>query len=66
MPSVQHVSRPSALTARTIASTGARSRAFGERHAAPMQKRDAPLAFAARADATTSSTSSSDSFATPV
>ena len=62
MPSVQQVSSPSAFTSRTIASTGARSRSFGPRHAAPMQKRVAPAAFAARAAATTASTSSSASF----
>ena len=53
MPSVQHVSSPSAFTPRTMSSTGARSRSFGPRHAAPMQKRVAPAAFAARAASTT-------------
>ena len=66
MPSVAQVSSPSALTARTISSTGSRSRSFGPRHAAPMQKRVAPAAFAARAAATTSSTSSIASLSTPV
>ena len=53
MPSVQHVSSPSALTAATMSRTGARSRSFGPRHAAPMQKRVAPASFAARAASTT-------------
>ena len=61
MPSVQQVSSPSAFTARTMSSTGSRSRSFGPRHAAPMQKRVAPCAFAARAAATTASRASSAS-----
>ena len=44
---MQHVSSPSAFTSRTMSSTGARSRSFGPRHAAPMQKRVAPSSFAA-------------------
>src|SRR5260370_220679 len=42
MPSVAQVSSPSALTPSTMAQTESRSRSFGLRHAAPMQKRLAP------------------------
>ena len=66
MPSVAQVSSPNALTSLTIASTGSRSRSFGPRHAAPMQKRDAPAALALRAAATTAATSSIASLSTPV
>jgi hypothetical protein len=38
----------------------------GLRQAAPMQNRDAPFSFAARASATTFSISSSFSFSSPV
>ena len=47
---------PNALTSRIISSTGSRSFSFGPRQAAPMQKREAPLALAALAAATTSAT----------
>ena len=66
MPSVQQVSRPSFFTSRTMSSTGSRSRAFGPRQAAPMQKRVAPLSLAAFAVRTTSSSGSIASFSTPV
>jgi hypothetical protein len=49
MPSVAQVSRPSAFTSRIIAATFGMSRSFGERHAAPMQKREAPASRAWRA-----------------
>ncbi len=55
MPSVTQVSMPSALTPSTIAHTASRSLSFGERQAAPMQKRVAPAALAARASASTAS-----------
>ena len=48
MPSVAQVSRPSAFTSRIIAATLGMSRSFGERQAAPMQKREAPAALACR------------------
>ncbi len=57
---------PSALTSRTIVSTLSMSRSFGLRHAAPMQKRVAPLALAARAASSTVSMSSSFLASTPV
>ena len=55
MPSVTQVSMPSALTPSTMAQTCSRSRSLGERQAAPMQKRLAPAALAARASASTAS-----------
>jgi hypothetical protein len=66
MPSVAQVSRPSAFTSRIIAATLGTSRSFGERQAAPMQKRDAPAAFACFAFATTSSVAISFVASTPV
>ncbi|MNT46979.1 hypothetical protein D3C72_1836550 [compost metagenome] len=66
MPSVAQVSRPSAFTPAIIAATLGMSRSFGERHAAPMQKREAPAAFAWRALASTASVSISFCALTPV
>ena len=66
MPSVAQVSSPSAFTPSTIAQTFSRSRSLGERQAAPMQKRLAPAAFAARASASTASRLISFSASTPV
>ncbi len=66
MPSVMQVSRPSAFTSRTIVVTRSMSRALGERQAAPMQKRLAPCALAARAASSTSSTGISFSAFRPV
>ena len=66
MPSVAQVSRPSALTPSTMAQTLSRSRSLGSRQAAPMQKREAPAALAARASASTASTFISFSALTPV
>ncbi len=48
---------PIAFTSRIIWVTFSISRPFGLRHAAPMQKRLAPAAFAARASFSTASTS---------
>ena len=56
MPSVMQVSSPRDLTSRTMVVTRSMSRALGDRHAAPMQKRLAPWALAARAASITSST----------
>jgi hypothetical protein len=53
MPSVAQLSSPSARTPSTIAQTCSRSRSFGSRQAAPMQKRLAPALLAARASAST-------------
>ena len=66
MPSVAQVSRPSAFTPRIISATLGMSRSFGERQAAPMQKRDAPAALACAAFASTRSASISFCAATPV
>ena len=66
MPAVTQVSSPSARTPRTIAVTFSRSFGFGERHAAPMQKRVAPASRAAFARSSTVSSGSKASFATPV
>ena len=66
MPSVAQVSSPSACTSRTMAATFSRSLCLGERQAAPMQKRVAPAARAARARSMTVSSGSSASLATPV
>src|SRR5262249_10745677 len=66
MPSVTHVSIPSAFTPSTIAQTLARSRSLGDRQAAPIQKREAPAALATRASASTASRSISFSAFTPV
>ena len=66
MPSVAQVSSPSALTPSTMAQTFSTSRSLGERQAAPMQKRLAPAALAARASASTASSSISFSALTPV
>jgi len=66
MPSVAQVSMPSARTAPTISATFSMSRSFGERQAAPMQKRVAPAAFAARALSSTASSAISFSAFTPV
>src|SRR3546814_7465293 len=55
IPSVAQVSSPSAFTSRIISATLGMSRSFGERHAAPMQKREAPASFACLAFASTSS-----------
>ena len=52
MPSVAHVSKPSALTAAIASDTCSMSESFGVRHAAPMQKRSAPFALASFAEAT--------------
>ena len=49
-----------------MAQTFSTSRSLGERHAAPMQKRLAPAALAARASASTASSSISFSALTPV
>ncbi len=57
---------PSARTASTIAATFSTSLSFGERQAAPMQKRVAPAALAACALAITVSSGSSFSAFTPV
>ena len=57
MPRVTQVSMPSALTPSTMAQTASRSLSLGERQAAPMQKREAPASCAARASASTASTS---------
>ena len=48
---------PSALTPSTMVQTASRSLSLGLRQAAPMQKRDAPAALAARASASTASIS---------
>ena len=56
MPSVTQVSSPSARTPSTISQTASRSWSLGERQAAPMQKRLAPWASAARASVSTAST----------
>ena len=66
MPSVAQVSRPSAFTSRIIAATLGMSRSFGERQAAPMQKREAPAALACRAFSTTASVAISFVASTPV
>ena len=66
MPSVTQVSSPSALTPSTMSQTASRSWSFGERQAAPMQKRLAPWASAARASASTASTAISLDAPTPV
>ncbi|KAG0740715.1 hypothetical protein G6F24_016925 [Rhizopus arrhizus] len=66
MPSVAQVSRPNAFTPAIIAATFGMSRSFGERHAAPMQKRDAPAALAWRALASPASVSISFCAFTPV
>ena len=66
MPSVAQVSSPIALTPSTMAQTFSMSRSFGERQAAPMQKRDAPPAFAAAASLSTTSSAISFSALTPV
>jgi hypothetical protein len=66
MPSVAQVSSPKALTPSTMAQTESRSRSFGLRQAAPMQKREAPPAFAARAWLKTASRLISFSALTPV
>ena len=57
---------PSALTPSTMAQTWSRSRSLGARQAAPMQKREAPEALAARASASTASIAISFSALTPV
>ena len=49
-----------------MAQTFSTSRSFGSRQAAPMQKRLAPPAFAARASASTAATLISFSALTPV
>src|SRR4029079_16093492 len=51
MQRVAQGSEPRALTPSTIAQTFSTSRSFGERQAAPMQKRLAPPALAARGSA---------------
>ena len=61
IPSVTQVSRPSALTARTMSRQRSISFSFGPRQAAPMQNRAAPLSLAAWAAATTSSSANSGS-----
>ncbi len=66
MPSVAQVSRPSAFTSEIIAATFGMSRSFGERQAAPMQKRDAPAALAWRAFSSTASVLISFVASTPV
>ena len=66
MPSVAQVSSPSAFTSLIMAATFGMSRSFGERHAAPMQKREAPAALACRAFSTTASVSISLVASTPV
>ena len=66
MPSVAQVSRPSALTSEIIAATFGMSRSFGLRHAAPMQKREAPAALAWRALSSTASVDISFVASTPV
>ena len=60
------VSSPSARTPSIIATTRGMSRSFGERHAAPMQNRCEPAAFASAAAARTASTSISFSAFSPV
>jgi hypothetical protein len=55
MPSVAQVSSPSARTSRTISATFATSLSLGERQAAPMQKRVAPLSRASFAFSSTES-----------
>ena len=59
---------PSARTPRTISSTWSNWRLsfLGLRHAAPMQKRDAPSSLACRAFSSTVSTLSSASDSRPV
>jgi hypothetical protein len=66
MPSVAQVSRPSAFTSWIIAATLGMSRSLGERHAAPMQKREAPAALACRAFSSTASVDISFVASTPV
>ena len=57
---------PSARTSRIIAATASTSFFFGERQAAPMQKRVAPASFAACARVRTSSSGTSFSRSSPV
>ena len=66
MPSVMQLSRPSARTPFTMATTWGISRDFGERQAAPIQKRVAPDATAALACSNTFSTAISFSTSSPV
>ena len=66
MPRVAQVSSPSAFTSRIIAATLGMSRSFGERQAAPMQKREAPASLACLAFSTTASVLISLVASTPV
>jgi hypothetical protein len=66
MPRVAQVSSPSAFTSRIMAATLGISRSLGERHAAPMQKREAPAALACVAFSNTASVLISFCASTPV
>ena len=66
MPTVAQVSSPSARTSSTMRLICSSCFGLGLRYAAPMQKRVAPLAFAACAASTTADSSSSSSRSSPV
>ena len=66
IPSVAHVSSPSAFTPPIVVASAGTSRSFSSRQAAPMQNRCAPPAFAARAASSTVSGSISRLAFSPV